>query len=742
MQKKLFIISNRLPVNVETVNNQSKINISSGGLITAISSYINYATEKEENRFSEYFWIGAPCCSQSQWVEAKRGIGESEYEYLPVFVNHKIYDLYYNGLANSVIWPLFHYFPSYAEYKIEYFENYIKANLDFLDVVIRNVKEGDTVWIHDYHLLPLAGMIRKHFTNVTIGFFLHIPFPSYELFRVMPDKWQREMLEGVLGADLIGFHTIDYAMHFLKCLQIVLGIEVDNTIVKYKNRLVKIDVFPISIDFGKYNSAYNYKEVASLRNFYKEQFKGKKIIFSVDRLDYTKGVFSRLKAYEWFLNLFPQYKERVVFIIVIVPSRDTIPKYAERKKEIDEFIGNLNSSTGTITWKPIIYQYNHLAFAELSALYTVCNMALITPLRDGMNLVAKEFIASRKDLKGVLLLSEMTGAAKEFTDALLINPNDLEGLAHKIKEGLEMSEEEQSRRLMLMQKRIIQFDVNAWAEDFFTQLDSIKIKQKEFEFMFLDRDSKQLLYEKYYEATKRLLLLDYDGTLVSFSPTPEQSQPDETLLALLKDLCKSTQNSVFIISGRDSNTLDKWLGHLRVNLVAEHGAKIKYADSGWKVDNHIHTDENWKEIVYEVMERYVKRCPNTFVEQKEFSIVWHFRNSEPEQAKVRANELYTELCRLTQNLNVQVVRGNKIIEARIKGIDKGYMVKKLLKEHEYDFILACGDDNTDEDMFKILANNKKAFTIKIGDEASYAMYNLYTPQMTISLLQYFQNSFA
>jgi trehalose 6-phosphate synthase/phosphatase len=235
-------------------------------------------------------------------------------------------------------------------------------------------------------------------------------------------------------------------------------------------------------------------------------------------------------------------------------------------------------------------------------------MALITPLRDGMNLVAKEFIASRKDLKGVLLLSEMTGAAKEFTDALLINPNDLEGLAHKIKEGLEMSEEEQSRRLMLMQKRIIQFDVNAWAEDFFTQLDSIKIKQKEFEFMFLDRDSKQLLYEKYYEATKRLLLLDYDGTLVSFSPTPEQSQPDETLLALLKDLCKSTQNSVFIISGRDSNTLDKWLGHLRVNLVAEHGAKIKYADSGWKVDNHIHTDENWKEIVYEVMERYVKRC--------------------------------------------------------------------------------------------------------------------------------------
>ena len=189
-----------------------------------------------------------------------------------------------------------------------------------------------------------------------------------------------------------------------------------------------------------------------MRDFYKQQFSGKKIIFSVDRLDYTKGVFSRLKAYEHFLHLFPQFKEQVVFIMVIVPSRDTIPKYAERKKEIDEFIGNLNSSIGTITWKPVIYQYTHLGFAELSALYSACNMALITPLRDGMNLVAKEFVASRKDLKGVLLLSEMTGAARELTDSLLINPNDVDGLAHKIKEGLEMSEVEQSRRLSICKK--------------------------------------------------------------------------------------------------------------------------------------------------------------------------------------------------------------------------------------------------------------------------------------------------
>jgi trehalose 6-phosphate synthase/phosphatase len=427
--------------------------------------------------------------------------------------------------------------------------------------------------------------------------------------------------------------------------------------------------------------------------------------------------------------------------MVIVPSRDTIPRYAERKKEIDEFIGDINSSIGNITWKPVIYQYAHIDFPQLIALYTACDMALITPLRDGMNLVAKEFVASRKDLKGVLLLSEMTGAARELSDALLINPNDIDGVARKIKEGLEMNEEEQSRRLSVMQKRLQQYNVNTWAEDFFTQLDSIKTRQKEFEFMFLDRDSKQLLYERYHNAKSRLLLLDYDGTLVPFSPLPQEAQPDASLLSLLNLLCRSEHNSVYIISGRDSITLEQWLGDLPVNLIAEHGAKTKSNNCNWRVDRHIHTDEDWKEIIQPIMENYVKRCANTFIEQKEFSLVWHFTNAEPQQAKVRASELHAELKQVVQNLNVHVVAGNKIIEVLTKGIDKGYVVRKLLKENNFDFILACGDDNTDEDMFKVLANNKNAFTIKIGDEASYAKYNLYTPQMAVSLLAHFVNQY-
>jgi trehalose 6-phosphate synthase/phosphatase len=737
MEKKLFIISNRLPVHIETVDDVVKVHVSSGGLITAISSYLNAGNQKEQQPTNQNIWIGVPCCSQSEWSKATEVMEEGYYQYLPVFANKKDYDLYYNGLSNSVIWPLFHYFPSYAEYNSQYFESYNSVNKAFLDVVMTSATENDIIWIHDYHLLPLAGMIREQLPHVTIGFFLHIPFPSYELFRLMPGKWQQHMLEGMLGADLIGFHTIEYASHFLQCVQMILGIENEKFILKYKNRLVKTDVFPISIDFHHFNNAYNLKRVANLRKAYKEQFINKKIIFSVDRLDYTKGVQCRLKAYEHFLKTYPEFCGNVIFIMIIVPSRDHISKYNDRKREIDEFIGNINSRIGTILWKPVIYQYTHLDFEELIAMYTACDLALITPIRDGMNLVAKEFVASRKDKRGVLLLSEMAGAAKELTDALTINPNDTEGIAARIKEGLTMDEEEQESRITQMQKRIEQYDVTAWAEDFMTQLEVIKQKQKDFEFMFLDNMSRRNIRDKYVSSEKRLLILDYDGTLVSFHPTPDQSKPDQKLLGLLQTLTSDVHNTVYIVSGRDYQTLDAWLGHLPLHIVSEHGAKQKKAfDPTWYTQQMGEMDDDWKETIETVMKKYEKRCANTFVETKEYAAVWHYRNADQEQAKIRASELFSELGNYTNDLNIQVHAGNKIIEVRVKGVDKGNVVKRILKEDQYDFILACGDDYTDEDMFRVLAHNEHATTIKIGDVASYAHYNLYTPEMTISLLEY------
>ncbi len=727
--KRLFIVSNRLPVNITGEDETAEVQLSSGGLVTAINSYL----QNGKNEFSETFWTGVPGCNKATWQKAVRQLPHSNYTYVPVFFYREQYEKYYNGFSNSVIWPLFHYFPSYAEYRPEYFDNYQKVNEHFCEVMVRQLRPGDTVWIHDYHLLPLAQLLRDILPELTIGFFLHIPFPSFEIFRLLPTTWQKQMLKGILGADLIGFHTIDYASHFLQSVHMVLGLDNDRNILRHNNRLIKVDVFPISIDYSHFNEAYDNKKVASLRESLLERTSGQKIIFSVDRLDYTKGVQNRLKAYELFLLQNPEYENKVVFVMVIVPSRDTIPKYAERKRIIDEKISQVNSRVGKIHWQPLIYRYSSLPFEEMVALYTACNLALITPLRDGMNLIAKEFVSSRKDKKGVLVLSEMAGAARELTDALAINPNDISEIAQKIKQGLEMSEKEQAERIEAMQTRIKNYDVQIWADDFMTEVNHIKKKQNNFQVKFIDHLSKKDLLDAYRNAKRRLLLLDYDGTLVSFAPSPDLAVPGKALLNLISGLGSVQGNDVYLISGRSSAWLNKHFGTMPVNLVSEHGARFKGKDSDWVTQ--VQAPSEWKEHVHHLMEIYVRRCANSFIEEKDFSIVWHYRNANADQGKLRALELASELHEYARHRQLEVLPGNKIVEVRNSGTDKGTAIKKILSRNEYDFILAVGDDRTDEDMFRQLASKENSFTIKVGSEASYAQYNLHTPQMVISLLE-------
>jgi trehalose 6-phosphate synthase/phosphatase len=295
MERRLFIISNRLPVNIETHENEISVNISGGGLVTAISGYLDQKEQHREKEFDKKIWIGVPGCTANVWTKVQRDIPAEGYEYVPVFINKKSFEAYYNGMSNSVLWALFHYFPSFADFNSNYYEQYQKVNHDFLDVLMRYLQPNDTVWIHDYHLLPLAGLIRKHMPEITIGFFLHIPFPSFEIFRIMPKRWQRQLLEGMLGADLLGFHTMEYTTHFLKSVQMILGLEHDKFVLRYNDRIIRVGVFPISIDFEKFNDAYDLPQATRQRNQMRRQFAGKKIIFSADRLDYTKGVQNRLK---------------------------------------------------------------------------------------------------------------------------------------------------------------------------------------------------------------------------------------------------------------------------------------------------------------------------------------------------------------------------------------------------------------------------------------------------------------
>jgi len=731
MHKRLIVVSNRLPLTIEHTDHGFYTRPSSGGLISAVDAYLNSGGK---DVFSEKIWIGMPGCSEDVWEGLDLSNQSSAYQYLPVFIDEETYDQYYNGFSNSVIWPLFHYFPSFADYNALFFEAYRRANEQFCNVLTAKIKSGDVIWIHDYHLLPLAGMLRKRFPELTIGLFLHIPFPSYELFRVIPKKWQKEIVNGMLGADLIGFHTADYVVHFLKTVEMTLTAEREGQYLDWENRRIKIDAFPISVDFELFNGALANPEVQVLRDKYLDIKGTKKMLFSVDRLDYTKGIYNRLEAYEKFILDNPQFRGDVIFILVVVPSRDTITKYSEKKKIIDEYIGNINSTLGDIGWQPIIYQYGHLEFNELLALYTTCDLALITPLRDGMNLVAKEFVASRSDLRGVLVLSEMAGAAVELTETLLINPNDMNEIAEAIKNGLEMKEEEQETRLKQMRKRIKQYDVKAWAIDYFAELELVKSQQLKFQVKFMDSFVKANLLTSFANAKRRLMLIDYDGTLVPFSKEPRMAFPNETLINVLAQVSQLENNELYIISGRDSDTLGQWLGGLNIGLIAEHGAKIRECNGDWK--SQVASEPiQWKEKIFKIMEHYVAKSPNSFIEIKEFSLAWHYRNADAFLSVGKAAELYEELLKHTLHLPLDVINGNKVIEVRNNGVNKGKAVEAKLANNDYDFILCIGDDKTDEDMFGVLANLPHAYTIKVGRQASFAKYNLHTPYLVVDLLE-------
>lgn len=728
MKKRLFVVSNRLPLTIEQTESGFSSRPSSGGLVSSINDYLN---QRGRSNFSDTYWAGVPGCSEEAWNEVSDTSGD--YNYLPVFVPDESYEEYYAGFSNSLLWPLFHYFPSFADYTPSHFEAYMQVNQIFAESLLQQLRSNDVVWIHDYHLLPLAAILREALPKLSIGFFLHIPFPSHELFRVIPKDWQHALLEGMLGADLIGFHTSEYSDHFISSLKMALGLESEGQSLTWNGRQVLVKSFPISIDFDRFHNAGDIPEVEQLREYYSELKAGRKMIFSVDRLDYTKGISHRLKGFEQFLEDNTDYHGKVVFVLSLVPSRDGISKYAERKRLIDEYIGNLNSRLGNISWQPVIYQYTHLSFAELAALYLSCDLALITPLRDGMNLVAKEFVASRRDKTGVLVLSEMAGSANELTEALLINPNDTAEISRSIFQGLEMSDSEQYSRMECMQTTIRQYDVVEWAADFFRQLEQAREYKRTETDKEPESNFKEELQNKFAAASRRLVLLDYDGSLVDFTDRPQKAKPDRELIQLLAQLSEQDSTDVYIVSGRDESTLENWLGELPVGLVAEHGAKIRDAGGHWLLSRALISD--WKHLVERRMRNFTELNQKSFLEVKEYSLAWHYRSIEGNEGAQMAADVYKDLLLHTEHLPVEVMHGNKVIEVRNQNVNKGTAVTQLLSKRLYDFVLCIGDDKTDEDMFQALALTPEAFTIKAGGGPSLAKFRLRDPQAVRSLLK-------
>jgi trehalose 6-phosphate synthase/phosphatase len=727
-KRRLVVVSNRLPFQLQEKKKSIFMKESDGGLVSALKSY--FENKDHNDSFSSILWIGSADFPQLRWekyLENPRTGGSFDVD--PIFIDSKIYNRFYNGFCNATVWPLFHYFPSIVEYDEDTFQSYQEVNRAFADKILSILRPDDILWIHDYQLMHLPALIREEMPDATIGFFLHIPFPSFEIFRLLHKPWKEKIVGGMLGADLIGFHTHEYVQHFLKTVQMVHGHDSQFRNILMKERIIKAEMFPLGIDFEKFHNADSNPKVIQQLEQISNNFHDKKIIFSVDRLDYTKGVTHRLSGFERFLDKHSEWRGKVVFILIIVPSRQIISKYNERKKLIEERVGRINGKYSSLEWQPIIYRYSNLSFEDLCALYQSADVGLITPIRDGMNLVAKEYVASQHD-KGVLILSELAGAANEMGEAILVNPMDKEELADSILTALTMPLPEQKQKVELLQKRLRDYSVTHWVNDFLRQLEESKEHQATQRTKHITPAILDHINESYKKASKRHLFLDYDGTLVPFSKHPKLAIPNQELISLLYKIADDIKTHVTIISGRDSDTLEGWFDELPVNLVAEHGASVRMKNGKWK--HHREIDQSWKPVMRPTMELYAQRSPGSFLEEKTHTLAWHYRNVHPELGFIRSRELLDNLHHLVRNTPLQVIDGNKVIEVRIAGVDKGSVAKQFLDDEYYDFIMAVGDDKTDEDMFKALA--ERAVTVKIGPGHTAAQYNLSNQLEVLHLL--------
>ncbi len=730
---KNVIVSNRLPIQLSKLENSFDITSSSGGLATGVNSI------RDDNSV----WIGWSGVKSEEFTTKSNNYIKkilNEQNLIQVELSSVEIENYYYGLSNKSLWPLFHYFIDYSKFNDNHWDTYFKVNKKFCDAVVSNVEKNGTVWVHDYQLMLLPKMIRDLRPDLSIGFFLHIPFPSYEIFRIFPRR--KELLEGILGADLVGFHTYNYERHFLSSIKRILRKEVNFNRISHDSREIAVNTFPMGIDYEKFHNAAKTHErlkksqesnLKKQLDLHKKSSQKGKLILSIDRLDYTKGIINRVKAFEIFLEKYPQYLGKVRLVMLTVPSRSDVSDYKNLKKETDELVGRINGKFATVNWTPIWYYYRAMNFDDLIDLYMNSDIAMITPLRDGMNLVAKEFVSTRVNLDGVLILSEMAGASIELFDSILVNPFDLDQMSESILKALEMPAREQKRRMLTMQKRLSRYTVQRWAKDFINSLSKKSSINLEKETIEINKTIEKTIYKKFKKSFKKVLFLDYDGTLVKFNNDPELAVPNKNLLKLLKSINLKDKTEVFIVSGRDQFFLDKWFGKLNINLVAEHGNFIKYSDSSkWFSKNN--DDLEWKNDVSPIFESFTDNTPGTFIENKKNTLVWHYRKTDPELAKRRIMELKTVLSSLISE-NISVIDGNKALEVTNLSINKGNIINELLSNENYDFIFCCGDDASDEYMFNALPEN--SISIKVGEKNTLAKYFVKNSDKIKSILSNF-----
>ena len=721
--RRPILVANRLPVTigVDPDTGQQTLTHSVGGLVTGL---------RPLHESSGGLWVGYPGAEPDDDVRRQL----TEHNLVPVELDPQDYEDYYEGYSNDAIWPLFHYFTEFGSFVPEQFEAYRRVNQRFADVICDLAEPGDAVWVHDYHLMLLPRMLRDRGLDVRIGFFLHIPFPADETFRILPQRV--EILRGLLGADLIGMHTYDYTYNYLRSVRRILGIESQAGTVRMRAHNVRVEAHPLGIDTVEFQEKAYSQNAERFLTQLKRTIGDRQVILGVDRLDYTKGLLLKLQAFERLLERSPRWAERVLFMQLAVPTRAGIDTYQDLKSEVERRVSEINGIYGSPLLSPINYLYQTVTQEELCALYRVADVCFVSPVRDGLNLVAKEYVVCRDDGGGTLVISEFAGAVSELGEALRVNPWDIEGTADQLEFALEMSLGERNERMMPMHSRVIQNDVHRWVRDFMSSLEATETEQTGSPPMLESSILAESLANDFRTADASLVMLDYDGSLREFVDRYEDAMPTDEILEILRDYGERSDVKVFINSGRDHQTLGEWFDDCPIDLIAEHGAWMKGAgEKEWRLLGVL--DTSWKSDVLGLLEDYVGRTPGSRIEEKETALAWHYRQTEETLGNWQALELVSVLENSLRGQPVQVLHGAKVVEIRQQGLTKARAYDLVIDRFgPFDFELATGDDRTDEDLFVHVGTN--VHTVKIGSGNSAAKVAVASPrslrEMLVALL--------
>ncbi|XP_020584503.1 alpha,alpha-trehalose-phosphate synthase [UDP-forming] 6-like [Phalaenopsis equestris] len=696
---------------------------------------------------------------------------------VPTFLPPDLLSKYYHGFCKQHLWPLFHYMlPLSAElggrFNRSLWQAYVSANKVFADKILEVISpDDDFVWVHDYHLMILPTFLRKRFNRVKLGFFLHSPFPSSEIYRTLPVR--EEILRALLNSDLIGFHTFDYARHFLSCCSRMLGLTYESKrgyiCLEYYGRTVSIKILSVGIHMGQLKSVLSLPgtETKVLELIKQFSSQGRTLLLGVDDMDIFKGISLKLLAFEQLLLQHPGCQGKVVLVQIANPARGKGKDVVEVQEESHAMVKRINETFGRPGYDPVIMIDKPLQFYERVAYYVVADCCLVTAVRDGMNLIPYEYIVSRqgnerldqalghspsKPRKSMLVVSEFIGCSPSLSGAIRVNPWNIDAVADAMDSALEMPEAEKQLRHEKHYRYVSTHDVGYWANSFLQDLERTcrdHIRRRcwgigfglGFRVVALDPNFRKLSMEHivsaYRRTCTRAILLDYDGTLVPQASIDKS--PSQRTIEMLNILCRDKNNVVFLVSARSRRTLSDWFSPCEnLGIAAEHGYFLRLKrDDEWKTCVPV-AHCSWKAIAEPVMSLYTETTDGSTIEDKETSMVWCYEDADPDFGSCQAKELLDHLESVLTNEPVSVKAGQNNVEVKPQGVSKGLVAERLLstmRERELlpDFVLCIGDDRSDEDMFEVitgavdgpsLSPSAEVFACTVGRKPSKAKYYL------------------